>query len=151
MASCTGEIWCYKVHQWLTSGFLCLPSHGRLTLPLKITEILLNVALNSHSPNQEEFEDTKRVIRICKSKKNRQHNYLHYYSGFHCIDRDVFRERLIHQLTWVDDVKLELKPHSSCLTAAYKDMIYASCLKTAYKDMIFIHINIWKYVFYLVN
>ena len=23
---------------------------------------------------QEEFEDTKEVIRICKSKKNRQHN-----------------------------------------------------------------------------
>jgi len=23
---------------------------------------------------QEEFEDTKGVIRICKSKKNRQHN-----------------------------------------------------------------------------
>jgi hypothetical protein len=24
--------------------------------------------------NEEEFEDTKGVIRICKSKKNRQHN-----------------------------------------------------------------------------
>ena len=24
--------------------------------------------------NEEEFEDTKEVIRFCKSKKNRQHN-----------------------------------------------------------------------------
>ena len=31
--------------------------------------------LSVHTPSiQEEFEDTKGVIRICKSKKDRQHN-----------------------------------------------------------------------------
>jgi len=30
--------------------------------------------MNNGSDVQEEFEDTKGVIRICKSKKGRQHN-----------------------------------------------------------------------------
>jgi hypothetical protein len=43
-----------------------------------ITEILLKVALNIINLNllqfQEEFEDTKRVMRIRKSRKTKQHN-----------------------------------------------------------------------------
>ena len=33
-----------------------------------------NLALQFVQNFQEEFEDTKGVIRICKSKKDRQHN-----------------------------------------------------------------------------
>ena len=35
---------------------------------------------NEKRKSQEEFEDTKRVIRIRKSKKNRQHNGQKYKS-----------------------------------------------------------------------
>jgi hypothetical protein len=35
------------------------------------------VRQQGHKSLQEEFEDTKGVIRICKPKKDRQHNYMH--------------------------------------------------------------------------
>jgi hypothetical protein len=37
-------------------------------------DILKKLSQERCSTLQEEFEDTKEVIRICKSKKNRQHN-----------------------------------------------------------------------------
>ena len=40
---------------------------------MEIIPVLSNV-IASMSYYLEEFEDTKGVIRICKSKKNRQHN-----------------------------------------------------------------------------
>jgi hypothetical protein len=42
----------------------------------------------SNSQTEEEFEDTKGVIIICKSKKNRQHNLRKFYGRFHdLVDR----------------------------------------------------------------